>query len=341
MPPRTPRMLNPLPAVSTSSIEAALAAAWDVHGQESVDAAEKSAGDVSERVERLSAELATSNRVVELRALLIERHEALHRHHYLSAFANDEPPDPLPQTPDVAGELVMHYARAHPNAFTRLTGQADAAAVAADAKAAGCGARMEMIRQEYLAGVLDLAAFTASYAREWGESQAQREQASRLRAAAETARSRLRADIGEALGSLPDLKTAMREVLALGKPNDPVLAQLTAEHEIVDADLARLGLDDDQVEPGPIAATLQAQRDDLAVRIQSRKREAIGQTGATAGELVDRARGGDAAALAQIVGIVRSKPLAFPPELDSAILETMGEALAASPAVFAELIALS
>ena len=100
-----------------------------------------------------------------------------------------------------------------------------------------------------------------------------------------------------------------------------------------------LGLDDDQVALGPIAATLQTRRNELADEIKRRKREAIGQTGTSAGELVERARQGDAAALAQIVATARYRPLAFQPRLDVLILECMAEALASeSPAVFAELL---
>ena len=88
--------IKPLPAVATTEIEAALVAAWEEGGQQAIDDAEQEAVMASDRLERQGGELATANRVAELRTLLIELQQAVARHHFLAALANGEEPEALP-----------------------------------------------------------------------------------------------------------------------------------------------------------------------------------------------------------------------------------------------------
>ena len=233
--------LNPLPEIAVSAIEAALAAAYEIHGDEAVQSAEQDEKSASDRLAVQEAELATSGRVTELRGMLLVKHQALHQHHYLKALAAGEQPEALPATPDVAGDLVVRYARVRPGAFAELIGSCEARATAADAQGAASGSRLEMLRDEYRAGRLDLARFTEAFSRELTEQAEHQAKATRYRAAAETARSSLASNIGEALGSLPDLKTGLRECLSLVRQTDPVVTQFTAELDAVNGDLVRLG----------------------------------------------------------------------------------------------------
>ena len=153
------------------------------------------------RVERQETELATSNRVVELRAMLVNRHHAVHWHFFLASLSLGEEPDPLPE-PDVHGEFVLRYVRARPGTVARLLSLCDAAAVASDAKDASSGLRLVMFRQEYGSGGLDFSKFLEVFAAEVKARALYREKASRFRAAAATARSALRAHIDDALGNL-------------------------------------------------------------------------------------------------------------------------------------------
>jgi hypothetical protein len=327
-------------ATVQSPAELALVESYGLAGDEAVETAERLAAAAVDRVERLETDLATSptHRAVEFRKLLEQQHQAVHRFQFLASLSAGEDPDPLPATPDVAAELVTRFARARPGSFGRLMGLCQAAASSADARDATSGTRLAMLRDEFRAGGIELGRFTEAFARELGERTKHREAANRFRAAAATAQQALKSHIGDALGNLADLRSGLKESLALARQTDPVLSQLAGELERIDSDLVRLGLDDQEAEPGAIGAALQAQRQSLAEQISARKRESLATTGSSAGEIVDLARQGDAAALGQIIAITRQRPMAFGPGLADRIVEVMAEALAESADVFAELV---
>jgi hypothetical protein len=331
-------LLDPPVAAETSRpgtpLEASLVAAYELRGPAAVDAAEQAATSLNLRVERLSAELATTpNRIGELHKLLIEQHDAVHRHHYLQALSVGEQTEPLPP-PDIDADLVVRYARARPEAFGRLTALCEAQAVTAEAKAAASRRRLAAYRGEFGRGAYDLAAFLDAISRELTEQTQLREQSTRLRNAAQAAQAVLRRDIGGVLGNRATLQAALREcsLLAVQTPA-PVVERLQSELRSVESELQRL-----EGEPGPIAAALQAQRDDLVSQIKSRKRETVAQTGSNAAELIERCNQGSGVALAELVRVIRSRPLAFRPQLDVDLVELLADSLAESPAVFAELI---
>jgi hypothetical protein len=99
-----------------------------------------------------------------------------------------------------------------------------------------------------------------------------------------------------------------------------------------------LGLDSNtkQSEAGRLGAELLERRRDVAAKIKSRKKEAITRAADTAAELATRAAQGDPGALAEVVAIVRSQPLAFPPELDEAVVAGMAQALSEVADTFVE-----
>jgi hypothetical protein len=65
------------PTDPTEAQEAALRAAFDVFSSIAIDSAAQSADAATARVEAQSTELAKSNRITELRKLLISQHQAV------------------------------------------------------------------------------------------------------------------------------------------------------------------------------------------------------------------------------------------------------------------------
>jgi hypothetical protein len=325
--------------------EQALRAAWEARGQQVVDQAEQLAVLLSMRVEHLQGVLETSpNRVSELHSALIEQHRAVHRHHYLQAISLAEPPEPLPKTSDVASSLVTRFARSRPTAFAQLVGKVEAKAVAADSMVAACEARMAAFRDDFQAGRADLGAFLQAFSQSLTEKLQAETRAACLRAAAQAAQRTLKTGVGSVLGSLSDLKSGLRDCLALGQQSDMVVSQLTAlaaQQAAVEADLMRLGLDDPKgsgAKPGPIGAELQSMRSALVEQQRALRRESIATTGSSANELVTLAAQGDPTAIMQIIATVRAKPLAFRARLADDLVETMAESLAGNADVFAELL---
>jgi hypothetical protein len=126
----------------------------------------------------------------------------------------------------------------------------------------------------------------------------------------------------------------------LARRSDAELDALVAELESIDKDLELLApaANGEHVEPGRIATQLATRRGVVAASIKARKRVAFGVISEAGADLADRALTGDPGALAELVSVIRSCPLAFEAGLADQVVLCMADALSEAGAVFVSLL---
>jgi hypothetical protein len=275
-------------------------------------------------------------------ALLVQE-AARSTHHYLAALSENEPCDPLPVAPSIDAELVRLAVMVRGvREFDRVLNLAATAAETAEIKAAKLGDRLKGIVGEYQGGVYDLSTFTEQYTRMKTEQAEHHARAKQLCQAVVTTRVALTREVRALLGNdLASLRMGIREAKSLCRQQDQEqtaeLARLSGQLADVRRDLELLSGAPDQ-EPGKIGIELLRRRAELTDEIATRRQQTASKSTQSASDLAERASFGDAGALAELVSIIKSQPLAFEAGLADAITEVMGGALSEAGAVFVSLL---
>jgi hypothetical protein len=320
-PPRTPRTHE----------EAALLAAWQASPELAIQACERQAASAYDSVEALTAEgIATGTGdnlfVGRMRQLLVARHHAVARLHFLSALSEGQPVDPLALQPDIDGELTERTIRARgASGFARLLAMAATVADAESSKAAALGVRLASLCEEFGAARITLGEFLESHLREDRARARHETRACALHRGIATAQAVLKQSVGRVLGDPASLRRGLIEAERLARRQDQELESLLQEASAVDRDLLVLvpGIDETGFEPGRITTALQSRKTDLAQRIRERREESIGSLGRNAGELVSLALEGDPGSLSTVAAVAARLPMAFQPDLSGAICDLL------------------
>jgi hypothetical protein len=324
-----------------TALEAALARAWEIDPDRTVEAARALTAHAMANVDALTnigPDL--RQRVVELRKAVQARLSAAARQNFVEALANGEGASRVHDAPPAAAEILSRLVTAcGPGEFLALMKRCQTRADGIDAEVVKFETAIARWEASYATGESALGEFLGAWTSATAARDKARQKAQRLRDGIASTQADLKARAHELLNSVDRIRQALREVGALARTTpDSVLASLTRDLAGVTSDLAALELGKAGAEPGRIGEALGKQRTELEAAIEARKRELADGVSFDADSLASRSVSADPAALAELVTVVKTRPMAFPPEFGPRIVSMMAGALAGSAEVWQEFL---